>query len=74
MCRRRIVFRRRFSTLWREEADRSEEEGEGGGEEEWPMELEPEEEEIAMAVEGGVFCAIWLWEEDEFVMKRADSG
>ena len=28
----------------------SEEEGEeGGGEEEWPMELEPEEEEITMA-------------------------
>ena len=34
----------------REEAERSEEEGEEGGEEEeWPMELEPEEEEIAMA-------------------------
>ena len=52
MCRRRIVFRRQFSTLWNrveEEAERSEEEGEEGGEEEWPMELEPEEEEIAMA-------------------------
>ena len=58
----------------REEVEWSEEEGEEGGEEEWPMELEPKEEEIAMAVEGGVFCAIWLWEEDEFVMKRADSG
>ena len=34
----------------REEAERSEEEGEeGGGEEEWPMVLEPEEEEIAVA-------------------------
>ena len=34
----------------REVADRSEEEGEEGGEEEeWPMELESEEEEIAMA-------------------------
>ena len=39
----------------REEADKSEEEGEEGGEEEWPMELEPEEEEIAMAAEGGGF-------------------
>ena len=57
----------------REEADRSEEEGEEGGEDEWPMELEPEEEEIAMAAEGGVFCATWLWEEDEFAVKRADS-
>ena len=57
----------------REEADRPEEEGERG-EEEWPIELEPEEEEIAMAVGGGVFCATWLWEEDEFVVKRADSG
>jgi len=44
----------------REEADRSEEEGEEGGEEEWPMELEPEEEEIAMVTGGGVFCATWL--------------
>ena len=43
VCRRRIVFRRRFSTLWD-----GVEEGEEGGEEEWPMELEPEEEEIAM--------------------------
>ena len=34
----------------REEAERSEEEGEEGGEEEeWPMELELDEEEIAMA-------------------------
>ena len=22
----------------------------------------------------GVFCATWIWEEDEFVVKRADSG
>ena len=42
----------------REEADRSEEEEKEGGEEEWPMELEPEEEEIAMVIGGGVFCAI----------------
>jgi len=33
----------------REEAERSEEGGEEGGEGEWPMVLEPEEEEIAMA-------------------------
>ena len=39
----------------REEAERFEEEGEKGGEEEWPMELEPEEEEIAMATEGWGF-------------------
>ena len=32
----------------REEAERLEEEGEEGGEGDWPMELEPEEEEIAM--------------------------
>jgi len=41
----------------REEAERFEEEGEEGGEEEWPMELEPEEEEIAMATEDwGFLC------------------
>ena len=49
----------------REEAERSEEEGEEGWEEEeWPMVLEPEEEEIAMATgcwRIGVFCATWLW-------------
>ena len=33
------------------------------------MELEPEEEEIAMAIEGWVFCATWLWKEDEFAVK-----
>ena len=22
----------------------------------------------------GVFCATWLWEEDEFAVKRANSG
>ena len=33
----------------RGEAERSEEEGEEGGEGEWPMVLELEEEEIAMA-------------------------
>ena len=53
-----------------------EEEGEEGGEEEeWPMELEPEEEEIAMATEGwGFYCATWLWEEDEFPVKGVDLG
>ena len=56
-----------------EEAERKEEEGEEE-EEESPRELEPEEEEIAMAAEGGVFCATWLWEEDEFAVKRANSG
>ena len=61
----------------REDAERFEEEGEEGGEEEWPMELELEEEEITMATgysPVGVFCATWLWEEDEFAVKRADSG
>ena len=41
----------------REEAERLEEEGEEG----WPMELEPEEEEIAMATEGwGFLCYLAL--------------
>ena len=56
-----------------EEAEREEEEGEEE-EEESPKELEPEEDEIAMVTGGGVFCATWLWEEDEFAVKRADSG
>ena len=56
-----------------EEAGRGEEEGEEE-EEESPKELEPEEDEIAMVTGGGVFCATWLWEEDEFAVKRADSG
>ena len=42
----------------REEAERFEEEGEEGAEEEWPMELEPEEEEIAMATEGWGFSVL----------------
>ena len=55
----------------REEAERVEEEEE----EESSMELEPEEEEIAMATgDCGFFGATWLWEEDEFAVKRADSG
>ena len=48
----------------REEADKSEEKGEEGGEEEWPMELEPEEEEITMATGGWGFLRYWLWEEE----------
>ena len=44
--RRRVVFRRRLSEMGsREETEELEEEGERGE----PMELEPEEEEIAMA-------------------------
>ena len=43
----------------REEAERFEEEGEEG----WPMELEPEEEEIAMATKGwGFLCYLALGE------------
>ena len=57
-----------------EEAERFEEEGEEGGEEEWLMELEPEEEEIAMATEGWGFLRYWLWEEDEFAVKGVDLG
>ena len=35
------------------------------GEEGWLMELEPEEEEMAMAVGGlGWFLCYWLWEEE----------
>ena len=58
-----------------EEAER-EEEGEEE-EEESPKELEPEEEEIAMATgcwRIGVFLCYLAWEEDEFAVKRADSG
>ena len=47
--RRRVVFRRRLSEMGsREETEELEEEGERGE----PMELEPEEEEIAMATGG----------------------
>ena len=46
-----------------EEAEREEEE-EGGEEgEESPKELEPEEEEMAMASEGLGVLRYWLWEE-----------
>ena len=49
-----------------EEAEREEEEGgEEEEEEESPKELEPEEEEIAIAGgEGLGFLCYWLWEED----------
>ena len=49
MRRRQVVFRRRLSEMGsREETEELEEEGERGE----PMELEPEEEEIAMATGG----------------------
>ena len=48
----------------REETEELEEEGERGE----PMELEPEEEEVL------VLYAVWLREEDEFVVKGVDSG
>ena len=57
----------------REEAERVEEEEE----EESSMELEPEEEEIAMDTgcwRIGVFLCYLALEEDEFAVKRADSG
>ena len=38
------------------------------------MELEPEEEEIAMATEGWGFLCYLALEEDEFAVKRAESG
>ena len=47
------------------EAEREEEEGgEEEDEEESPKELEPEEEEMAMAGEGLDFLRFWLWEEE----------
>ena len=47
--------------------------GKKEGEEEWLMELEPEEEEIAMATGAWGFLCYWLWEEDEFAVKGVDS-
>ena len=50
-----------------EEAEREEveEEGEEEEEEESPNELEPEEEEMVIAVGGlGWFLCYWLWEEE----------
>ena len=48
-----------------EEAEREEEEGgDEEEEEESPKELEPEEEEMAMAGEGLDFLRYWLWEEE----------
>ena len=49
-----------------EEAEREEEEGgEEEEEEESPKELEPEEEEMAIArAEGLGFLRYWLWEEE----------
>ena len=54
----------------REEAEELEEEGERGE----PIELEPEEEEIAMATGSWGFLRCWLREEDEFVVKGVGSG
>ena len=48
-----------------EDAEREEEEGgEEGEEEESPKELEPEEEEMAMAAGGLGFLRYWPWEEE----------
>ena len=54
----------------REEAEELEEEGERGE----PIELEQEEEEIAMATGSWGFLRCWLREEDEFVAKGVGSG
>ena len=52
-----------------EEVKREEEEGgEEEEEEESPKELEPEEEEMAMAGEGLDFLCYWLWEEEEVLL------
>ena len=60
-----------------EEAEREEEEGEEDGEESL-KELEPEEEEIAMAIGcwkvGVSFVLLGFGRKMEFTMKRADSG
>ena len=48
-----------------EEVEREEEEEVGEQEEEDSLkELEPEEQEIAMAGRGVGFCATWFWEEE----------
>jgi len=58
-----------------EEAEREEEEGGEEEEEESPKELEPEEEEIAIAGgEGLGFLRYWFWEEGVLLWRRADSG
>ena len=58
-----------------EEAEREEEEGgEEEEEEESPKELEPVEEEIAIAGAGGLgfFLRYWLWEEEGvFAVKKS---
>jgi len=54
----------------REEAEELKEEGERGE----PIELEPEEEEIGMAIGSWGFLRCWLREEDEFVAKGVGSG
>ena len=54
-----------------EEAEREEEEGGEEEEEESPKELEPEEEEMAMAGEGLVFCAIGFGRKKEFAVKKS---
>ena len=70
--RRRVVFRRRLSALGDGvEGGDGGTRGRGGRGE--PMELEPEEEEIAMLQEVWVLYAVWLREEDEFVVKGVDS-
>ena len=59
-----------------EEAEWEEEEGgEEEEEEESPKELEPEEEEIAIAGgEGLGFLRYWFWEEGVLLWRKANSG
>ena len=73
MRRHWVILWRRFSAL----GDGVEGRGRGtrgrGGRGE-PIELEPEEEEIAMATGSWGFLRYWLREEDEFVAKGVGSG
>ena len=57
-----------------EEAEREEEGGEEEEEEESPKELEPEEEEMAMAGEGLSFCATGFGRKKEFAVKKSRFG
>ena len=71
--RRRIILRRQFLAL----GDGVEGRGigtRGRGERGEPIELEPEEEEIAMATGSWGFLRCWLREEDEFVVKGVSLG
>ena len=71
--RRRVILRRRFPALGEGVEGRGRgTRGKGGRGE--PIELEPEEEEIAMATGSWGFLRCWLREEDEFVAKGVGSG